>query len=92
MNRVSPELGARMIALVRDLAETPIGKQMPNGSHAKAKAIVAELPAPVDRDRELVRRILARYHQTRMADVDPIDFILASPEVKAALARQESPQ
>lgn len=97
MNRVSPELEARLIALVWRLEALPESSKIGQcfaaiGLDTEIALLASELPAPVDPDREVVRRILARYHQTRMADVDPIDFILASSEVKAALARQESPQ
>lgn len=35
--------------------------------------------------REAVQAILNRYHQTRMADDDPVDFILRAPWVHEAL-------
>lgn len=35
--------------------------------------------------REAVQAILNRYHQTRMADDDPVDFILRDPKVNEAL-------
>lgn len=58
--RVSPELEARMIALVREAAKQN-GYGWDGKQREEAQAIVAELPEPIDPDLLQAREIAAQY-------------------------------
>ena len=95
---ITPELQARMVALVRQMHEKGrdrIEFSMPardwtSEAYAEARAIVAELPAPVDPDLLIAREVACNNSRWTLGDAQWMAVIEGRqdhiPMVKCALA------